>query len=381
MLGILFGAAIDAITGGLAVALFLSCIEPQLRWRRASPWASVLVGAIAVAVPLGLVLSRFTPLPSIIVPALLTLLIAAFLFPGALLRVTGGARPQAPDVETVFSKTTEAWARFEVGDIDGAADDISRLDALRTSATGRYIDLWQRFMSEEQARRSGNRESSRTTLTELRAEADRLSAGPADQPSLRLSLASVGLAAIIGASPGLMDARACIGVELILARVEAAPGGALPVTGLLLSEPEPGATLISDQVMDLEVAAESRHDPDTRAQLVEAGFVTATARDWLAADGRHISADVFVFGDAAGALSFQRSVNRYACRFSNEAFEGPLHGVGLQVRRSTGDPIEEQVSWVADNRRYVVSVRALFAPADHQRIQRIADRAVEDMGG
>lgn len=129
----------------------------------------------------------------------------------------------------------------------------------------------------------------------------------------------------------------------------------LPATGELVSQPEAGATLISDQVMDLEAAAESRHDPDTREQLVEAGFLTATSRDWLAADGRHIGADIFVFRDEVGALRFHRTVNRYACQFSNEAFEGPLHGIGLEVRWSRGDPILEQISWVNGDRRYIVS--------------------------
>lgn len=382
MVGIVIGAAVDALIAGSAVGLFLFCIRPQLQWRRASPLASILAGAVAVSVPVGLVFARFVAIPSIAFPGLVMLLLAAWFYPGALIRVTGGARPMAPDAEAVISRVTHVWDRFEVGDIEGAADEIGRLNSMRTPVTQRYIDLWQRYLAEEQARRSGTRESSRGTLSEIREEAARLISG-GDREHTRRSWAVIGLAAIIGASPAIADARACIGVEQILRAAESgsASNEPLPVTGELVSEPEPGATLISDHVMDLEAAAESRHDPDTREQLVEAGFLTATSRDWLAADGRHIGADIFVFRDEAGALRFHRTVNRYACQFSNEAFEGPLRGIGLEVRWSRGDPILEQISWVNGDRRYIVSVSALSRPVDHLRVLRIADRAVEDMGG
>ena len=165
----------------------------------------------------------------------------------------------------------------------------------------------------------------------------------------------------------------------------AAPGNPIPAAPplfrALLVEPEQGVRILADEQMDLDLAAESRHDPDTRNQLIAAGFVAAHARVWTAADGRQIHADVFLFQDPAGALEFQRQVNRYACRFANEAFAGPLSGVGLQVRWSSqGDPIEEQVSWVAGNRRYLVSVRALAPPHDHGRILRIAQLAIKQAG-
>jgi hypothetical protein len=326
-------------------------------------------------------LGYFLAIPSIVFPALLMLLVAAWVWPVALFRATGGERPVPPDVEAVFSKVNQASERLEVGDVEGAADDAARLNSIRTPVTDRYIDLWQRFVGEEQARRSGKRESSRTTLKDIREEAERLWA-PNTRPAPRLSLAVVGLAAIIGASPALVDARAYIGVELVLPTMaETAVSEPLPLERALLSEPEPGATIIHEEPMDLDAAAESRHDPDTRDQLIEAGFVAAHARAWLAADGRVISADVFVFRDGAGALSFHRNVNRYACQFSNEAFAGPVNGVGLQVRRSNGDPIQEQITWVSGARRYAVSVYALAPPGDHQRVQRLAERAVQIIGG
>ena len=99
-------------------------------------------------------------------------------------------------------------------------------------------------------------------------------------------------------------------------------------------------------------------------------------RYWYAADGRGIQANVFEFGSPEGAAAYQAQVNRHACLFSNDAFEAPMGGVGLQVRYATGDPLVEQVSWVAGNRRYLFSVTELAPPSNHRRILAIADAAM-----
>ena len=165
--------------------------------------------------------------------------------------------------------------------------------------------------------------------------------------------------------------RACIEAEPLLASATGmAPSLGTPAAALPMW-PEPGATLTFDAPMDLAQTADSRHDPETLGQLTEAGFVTAHARQWTAADGRVIQADVMEFADPTGALAYQERVTRYACGFSNLAFEAPQEGIGLQVRWSRGDPIVEQVSWVAGARRFLVSVRLGAPPADHARILRI----------
>ena len=196
-----------------------------------------------------------------------------------------------------------------------------------------------------------------------------------------LSWVAVGLAALVGAGPTIANARACIGVELLLPAAVVADPGNEPELGsrALVSQPEPGATWVFDTPMDLDAAAESRHDPDTRAQLIDAGFVVGQATTWFAVDGHHLESDVFYFRDAAGALAFHRAVNRHACQYSNEAFAGRPSGVGLQVRRSTGDPIVEQISWVTGDRRYVVSVGSSSPPPDHARVQNLAAHVLRDL--
>ena len=104
----------------------------------------------------------------------------------------------------------------------------------------------------------------------------------------------------------------------------------------LLTVPEPGAQILTDLALDLELASESRHDPDAREELEEAGFVAGHLREWWAADGRLIHVDAFEFDDTGGALEYQRSVTRYACDFANEHFAAPGGGVGFQVRYESG---------------------------------------------
>jgi len=380
MAGILLRAAAEALLAASSTALFLFWVRPELQRRRASPLAFALAGALALVVPVRLLMASLVPIPFIVLVASTLLLVAVRLFPGALIRVTGGARPMAPDAEAILERTNRALERYEAGDSPAAAAQLDQLHAMRTPDTDRYIDLWLRYVEEEHARRAGASESSNTTLRQIGEEAERLTKHP-DPSNPRRAWAVVGLAAIIGAGPALIDARACIGVEMLLpaSAAEVTSDGSLPVTSALTSQPEPGATIVYDASWGLEAAAEARHDPQTRAQLIEAGFVGAHATIWRATDGFQLSSDVFVFHDAAGALSFHRDVNRYACRFSNEAFSGPSNGIGLQVRWSSGDRIVDQISWVSGPRRYVVSVGALAPPADHHRVQRLADHVLRDI--
>lgn len=169
----------------------------------------------------------------------------------------------------------------------------------------------------------------------------------------------------------------CIQVDvMLLTAAEVRPSAAPPLRDAILAEPEPGAVLAVEQSLDLESAAASRHDPDARTHLLKSSFEAGVIRRWVAADGRLIDADIFEFADSTGAQRYQEAVNRYACQFANVAYRGPRQGIGMQVRRATGDPIEEQISWVSGSRRYRVSVRHVDLPPDHTRILDIAVRAV-----
>ena len=176
--------------------------------------------------------------------------------------------------------------------------------------------------------------------------------------------------------PAYASLVACSDAEQILAnaqrpaRIPAALADAIPSGPL-----EPGAQFAFEFSMNLDQTAGSRHDPHTREQLIRAEYLGGHAKAWIAADGRGIQADVFEFTAPEGAAAYQAEVTRHACVYANEAFEAPMGGIGLQVRYETGDPIVEQVSWVAGNRRYLVMVSELGIPSDHQRILDIMEAA------
>ena len=381
MLSITLQAATTALLAGGAVALALFCVWPALRQRRAHRIAYLLTGLIAAAVPIGLVLASVVPIPSLLIPILFGVLLVAWARPDLLARATGGSRPLQPDVAAALDRGHAIWAKLDVGNVDGAISEAEFLDERRTPTTDHYVELWKRFISEEQARRSGSAISAWTTLWEIRQETARLSAGGDDRTS-PWAWAIVALAALLGASSSLIDDRACLGTELLLATANAEVGeGPTALAESLMYFNEPGAPMIRDEPLSLEAAAASRHDPDTYRQLAEAGFVGAHTRAWRALDGRQISADVFEFRDAEGAWEYHRAVNRHACQYSNEAFTGDDGGVGLQVRYSNPlYPIVEQVSWVSGARRFVVSVDALEPSASHARVLWLAVQQMEFLG-
>ncbi len=326
-----------------------------------------------MVVPILLLVSIAVPIPLLAVVVPWTLVLISAIWPQLVVRLTGGARPLDSDVEAAISSAREVWSRYEQGDLDGAAGSVDRLETVRTTTTSRYIDLWQRFASQAPGSGEEAGRSREETLQQIRLETFVIAArGPTPQ---RSRWAAVMLAAVIGASPTLIEARACIGVELLLPSTSTEFTTEVPS---FLHDPEPGARLVSDLVLTLEQEAATRFDPDSYQQLVDAGFVLASHRVWLTPQGEQIEASEAIFEHADGALRFHQQVNRYACQFSNEAFAGPDGSVGLQVRHSTGPhPIVEQVSWVFGARRYVVSVGTVEAPPDHERVIHLAEEAMD----
>lgn len=361
-------AVVRGLAAAAAVALFVWCIRPALIWHRARRAAYVAAGIAAMAPAVLLVVGSFLAVPSYVLLAAYGILILAWSWPRAFVFATGGAREMARPIEVLWSGSGRILEHLDVGAVDDAEREARHLEAYRTPETERAIELLQRRVDEERQRRDGVKVSSRPTMEEVRREWERILDGGSLLAGAR-GVAIVGLAGILGVGSALVDGRACIGVErLILTAPESASGGRLPLDQAIAEELEAGSTHLYDEPLDLAQAAESRHDPNTLDHLVEAGFNAAHARGWTASDGRRIQADVFEFEDQAGAQRFQHAVNRYACRFANEAFEAPMGGIGLQVRRSEGDPIEEQVSWVIGSRRHLVSVRAVAPPESHDRV-------------
>lgn len=174
--------------------------------------------------------------------------------------------------------------------------------------------------------------------------------------------------------PAVASIRACLDTEQILAHAEPPPANPSPIDiAFSHNPPEPGAQYMLDFPMNLELAASNKSDPTARDQLIAAGFVGAHVRSWIARDSTWIEAEVMEFATPEGAATYQGHVHRYACGYSDEAFEAPMGAIGLQVRYETGAPYVEQISWVAANRRYKVQISAWARPSDHSRILEIQE--------
>jgi hypothetical protein len=157
-----------------------------------------------------------------------------------------------------------------------------------------------------------------------------------------------------------------------LADAEPAPPNTAPMQDAFsYNPPELGAQFLIDTPMSLDFVASSKSDPNTRDQLVAAGFVGAYVRNWIGADGSGIEVEVMEFATPEGAAEYHGLSHRYACGYANEAFAAPMGGIGLQVRYETGAPYVEQVAWIAGDRRYKVQVSAWDRPSDHDRVLRL----------
>jgi hypothetical protein len=171
------------------------------------------------------------------------------------------------------------------------------------------------------------------------------------------------------AIPAAASFIACHDTERLLADAEPANPNIAPMDAAFpYVPPEPLAVYVWSFPMGLELAAESRADPNAREQLVAAGYVDGYIRGWIGDDGAGIEAEIMEFETPEGATTYQGQVHRYACGYANEAFEAPMGGIGLQVRYETGAPYVEQISWVAGDRRYKIQVSAFDRPTDHSRI-------------
>lgn len=366
---------VTALFGASAVALHVYCILPALRWHRASRLAKLIAALAAAAVPVGVAAELVFPAPRYIVAVAMFALIAIWTFPSALVWLTGGRRPIPAELAGVLDVIDRIASRMDVGDVESARELLAELEVKRTPATSRYVDLWSRYVEEELARRAGYRTSSLQTRAEIAEEYRALVIG--HPPRLWIALPAIALAGVTAAVPGVVAARACIGVELMLLQSTSTTSEHRDLAHALPQQSEPGARLVFDASLDLEAAVEAKTDPETRRQLTEAGFVAGYARDWVASDGRPASTEVLEFANPAGAVAYQSAVNRFACRFSIEAFDGPAGGFGLQTRWGRGDPFSEQISWISGNHRYIVSIRFLEPPEDHARIIALAESALD----
>jgi hypothetical protein len=373
----------DGAIAGLTAWLGLCCVWPALRAGGARR-ALLAVVAVCIAAPAVLsALSAVAPVRAAVWPAVLPILVAWVVGP-RLVRLTGGPSQSPNDLTEVTECVRAANELFAVGDIDAWREELRRLDALRTPATERYIDLWQRYASEEAERRAGVRRSSQETLDGLRTAADELTARVfglrrgvlASLVGVAVAVAVLPPAAVAALLPSASPS-ACVQAAALLGSTAAGGEQAhdpATLAGLLPADPGAPGPLVDQGTLSLNALAASRHDPNTRQHLLDDQYLTGYARLWYTAEGRSISVEVEQFAAASGASAFDRQAVTYACGYANVAFAVPGGGVGLQVRYGTGDPISEQVSWVVGARRMLVSRTFLAPPATHALVLDLAAR-------
>ena len=124
-----------------------------------------------------------------------------------------------------------------------------------------------------------------------------------------------------------------------------------------------------------------------RRQLAAHHFTAGWTRVWVRgapfAFGQVIQ-DVLAFRTPADAASFQRWVSvEYNCRFARETFSIPwLPGaVGFRIVYRADGRITDQVSFVIDNRRFLVLLGSLREPPDRAELLAILRTAVEWAAG
>jgi hypothetical protein len=309
--------------------------------------------------------------------ATLATVAALSLLPRRVVELTGGPRDESSAVEAqLHARLASASEHLQGGNRPAWRAELEAAAATWEAEGASIREAVRRILEADR------REAPRDLRAGLKAlELAKAARWPAPK-AVRRTVDVVAATILIGtfswaSASGVVARHACIGSEVPSGKpstVEMSSSG--PIADSLLVEPEPGAEVVLDLPLNLAQAAETRADPNARADLEEAGFVAGHYRAWTASDGRNIHADAFEFRDQAGALEYQQAVHRYACRAANLHFDAPGGGIGLQTRYDSGDPIVEQISWVSDTRRYVVSVRHLAPPADHSRILAIYQRAV-----
>ena len=300
-------------------------------------------------------------------------------------RLPEGVRRDDPDA-AAFERINAASGALEVGDLDAADDGLQAARDRSRPALAPYVELWARLVEEERQRREGVRVSSGPTREAMAIEMARLRADRARPASAVVALAVVVGIIVAIAAPAAFgrptaSVDACDQAQFILAAAEARPRATEIEDGslshlTLLNPGEPAGTVI-DAGLNLQAAAESRHDPLARDKLAMAGFIAGYHREWVLPNGQRAGAEIFRFNTPSGAAQFHRHATEYACRFANLAFSGPGGGTGLQVRYSTGDRIVEQLAWVDGSLRIVVTRGFDEPPTDHGVIIDLARRASE----
>ncbi len=368
-----------ALLAGLAGAL-LAAIHLMLRRRllrlRARRRALILVDVAAVLASSSFLVwgASGMPLAGWTALAALAAWLAAAVIPSLLIRITGGSRPTEWDV--LLAAMEHAEVRLRRGEVEAWLVAVREMARWRTATTARLVDALQRLGDAGATAFADDRTAA--SLHEVERARDEL-LGIRQQPH-RQRIVIVLLAVLLTGLPGaafVARTDPCTAAELQLSvsgDAQSPPPSSLP--DLLPTAAAVGAAPATQSYLTLDDAASVKYDPQTRAQLEDAGFELGYQVGWLLADGHQASADVFQFATPAGASAYQLAVTRYACAFATEHFDAGMGAVGLRIRYGSGDPYADQVSWVSGAYRVVVA--RTFGdppPAGHGEVLRLAEVA------
>jgi hypothetical protein len=192
---VLFAAFVAAYVSG-SVWFYLHCVRPALRWNRAR-WSTHLVfGALAVVPVVAVVLPSWNATWNLV--ALIAFLgqVAAFTFPAAVTRATGGWKRLQAGEREVHERLGEAGAHLDLGDLEAAKAEVEEARRSASAELVAYVDLWEALVSEEDGRRRGQRISRGERLSAIHAEYARLRMGPDAIPPRLEATIVVGTAAL-----------------------------------------------------------------------------------------------------------------------------------------------------------------------------------------
>jgi hypothetical protein len=173
----LVAVAWPALYAAGSVWFYLHCVRPSFLLRRAEWIAHVPFAALSLVPVIVLSIAPREPTLPFLLALSWTGLVAAWLFPGSVLRATGGVALAKRNVDVVFGWLSPASQHLDVGDLDAAQAQVDEARRHATAESTLYVDLWDALVREEQERRDGKRVSRLARLEAISNEYDRLVLG------------------------------------------------------------------------------------------------------------------------------------------------------------------------------------------------------------
>jgi hypothetical protein len=357
-----------ALVAGSIVLYAVACVDPAVRAEGGRFRARLAVLGISAAVVALLGASAFLGPPFAVAGfgvAVFILLVPA----GWIVRGTGGPEWTAAQI-VVREGVARAYQRLGYGDPDGWRQEMMLIERPPDPALGEYVASLHE-MARELERGAPPQPS---TSQRLGAAYGRAFVG--DGLRRPLAAALILLAVVGAAGPAFAAERAragaCDDALAIVDRIKPEViSGASRLENLVPRHPGIiGAVALFRDRLDLVAAVESRVDPRTEAQLIEAGFVEGLRRGWEAEIGV-IAADAFEFDSPEGALRFHRDVTAYACSFAERTFPVGDNAVGMRINYRSEPHIRDQIAWIDGRHRVLVSIGYTDVPFDTSDIKRL----------